>query len=948
MTSPGSIAALALCLLGSPGLAAAVPDASRFAPESAVTTVHCSGERFYRFWPLSSWLLLEQQTQAVGAPAKLKQKSRALYELRVKHVCGLEKRSLGVEDTLIPEVGIVVDQAFWTGSLGMPLLNKARARLKPGQPAIQAYVEALNALLGSAAQPTAVAKTAACVTAASAAATLDGQIKALQDEVLAYHRSRDDSVFATGGWSVDLDLFLRARYPELKDRFAELARLSARKYELSRLPKDKCVDSSPVAAVATAGTAKPGASPAAGGFGGTKAGTDPGLSGIGANLGLKSAAAPGAKPASEPAQRRSAAAGLAAADRAATALGYPDDPEVSDTQVELMVEAALDDSGDLAAAQRQLQAESAITQTAGDGSRLRIVRVDAPEDMRHMPGDSIEIRVTVANESTKGNAAHATLGLWDYGTEKDVATRTLRIAPGGRDTQVFRWRVPGDFRRQLEAYLSPANTDRDPPGVRMTFKIVWDGSTMTDAEILAELRERVPDSRYEFARHDHADLVRLYREQGRNEAIFRLNERVSTWARDLEQQQYLEYVTDPDYLARQAEDAAAEANSRLLAQFDKLVDWAVKQGAVHELDLRGILEDYVYVDDQARLHGSLSAARQAMNDKIAAKAGRTSAVERYLLYYDDDSCFQKDYQGMHATAETYVAPVMAGLAGVEEAIGDLEKLPLRQLQNQFEALTEAYNRLDTDPARIMDDIAGLERRIAFVRNRLANFQAAKGGVAYSHHVDVLDFYLDRMERMRSVVNQAEQHRVAQVALTARSEARAPSAKRFSAGLKTMSNVLEVYDAGRKIYKLQAMGEPTEWAVARTLTSSGVRNLATKNPLMGAADGIMTVSGHVAYHWFQDTFEANPEYDPRMMNPSTMLDIGVNLGMATVQDGVAIWQKIGAPGATKLTEADLKQIRARIKTIEQRMAETKDPELLARLSQTRRYLREHYWQREWRD
>lgn len=31
-----------------------------------------------------------------------------------------------------------------------------------------------------------------------------------------------------------------------------------------------------------------------------------------------------------------------------------------------------------------------------------------------------------------------------------------------------------------------------------------------------------------------------------------------------------------------------------------------------------------------------------------------------------------------------------------------------------------------------------------------------------------------------------------------------------------------------------------------------------------------------------------------------------------------------------------------------MAETKDPELLARLSQTRRYLREHYWQREWRD
>lgn len=488
----------------------------------------------------------------------------------------------------------------------------------------------------------------------------------------------------------------------------------------------------------------------------------------------------------------------------------------------------------------------------------------------------------------------------------------------------------------------------------MTFKIVWDGSTMTDAEILADLRERVPDSRYEFDKHDHADLVRLYRDEGRNEAILRLNERVSAWARDLEQQQYLEYVTDPDYLARQAEDAAAEANTRLLAQFDKLVAWAIEQGKRHELDLLGVLEDYVYVDDQARLHGSLSAARHALNDKIAEKLGRTSAVERYLLYYDDESCYQKGYQGMHSTAETYVAPVMGGLSGADNVVKDLEELknlrelPLRQLQEQAEALAQAYNRLDTDPARIMEDIAGLERRIAFVRNRLVNFQAAKGGAAYAEHVGKLDAYLDRMKRMRSVIAKAEQQVAAEIALQAKSEARSVSAKRFGKGLQTMSNVLEIYDTGRKIYKLQAMGEPPGWAVSRAATSSSVRMMATGNPLVGAADGIMTVGGHVMYHLAKETFAENPEYDPRMMNPSTLLDIGINVGMAGIQDRVTQWQRVWDRHGTQPTQADLDEMRTRIKTIEQRMNETKDPELLARLGQVRRYLRENYWQRDWRD
>lgn len=935
MTPAGSTLTFAIWLaIGSAACqAATVPDASQFAAESAVSTVHCSGERFYRFWPLASWQQLGLQTRTVGAPADLKQKARELGQLQTAQVCALEKRPSEVEKTYIPGVGVVVDQVFWVGTRGTAPLDKARSRLKPGQPAIQAYVEALNTLLGGA---TAAANaTAACVTAADTATALDGQIKALREEMLAYHHRHDASTFASGAWSVDLELFLRARYPELKDRFAELARLSARKYELSRLPKDKCVE--------TAAAANPPAAPATPpAFGGGKAAAAQPLAGVGASLGMKAASE------TVPTQRRSAESGLAAADRAATALGYPDDPEASDTRIELMVDAALGGFDNLAEAQQELLAETARTQEAGDGSHLRIQRVVAPEDRQHLPGDTIEIRVTVANDATKGNAAYATLGLWDYGTEKDVDKRLLHIAPGGRDTQVFRWRVPGDYHRQLEAYLAPVNADQDPPGVRMNFKIVWDGSTMTDAEILADLRERVPDTRYEFDRHDHADLLRVYRDQGRNEAILRLNEQVSAWARDLEQRQYLEYVTDPDYLARQAEDAAARENSRLLAQFDKLVEWAVEQGKKHELDLLGVLEDYVYVDDRARLHGSLSAARHALNDKIAEKLARTSAVERYLLYYDDDSCYQKDYQGMHSTAETYVAPVVAGLSGSEEAIKDLKDLPLRQLKSQFEALVEAYNRLDTNPDAIVAEIAGLERRIAFVRNRLANFQASTGGVAYGHHVDVLDAYLDRMERMRSVVKKAEQQAAAEIALTAKSEARSVSFKRFSTGLKTMSSVLEVYDTGRKIYKLQAMGEPPGWAVSRAATSSAVRMMVTENPLGGAVDGIMTVSGHVIYHWEKEFFDANPEYDTRMMNPSTLLDIGINLGMASVQDRVTHWQKVWDRQGTQPTQADLDEIRARIKTIEQRMNETKDPELLARLSQTRRYLRENYWQRDWRD
>lgn len=624
----------------------------------------------------------------------------------------------------------------------------------------------------------------------------------------------------------------------------------------------------------------------------------------------------------------------ASSERARHALRetIPDERGMDDAAITALL-AGLDlDSDDPEQIAKALAEEEGLAAESGDGDLLRVVDVVTPA-VPVEPGARVELSVEVANGANAGNPARFDLAVSDqHGDGTPLARcRGLELSPGQTKRFPVTVVAPRDFHLAGWAYLDPVRfRGGDLPSLPFKVKVLWDGATMSDAEILADLAERIPDKRFEIFEEHRAAWVARFRESPA-EARGAIVREALGFVRDLERQETEGWWNDPARVASRAADAAAEAESAKLREFLALEAYARKQAPLQGIDLPGMLEDMVYVDDKARVHGDLGAARARLDEEIRRKNAATvhgaTAVERLLL---GNAGATSEF---HRRSETTLAGATAAAGALNPGGATVDaagKKILGELMEEYRGLLDAHRAAGTRPEVFAKDLESVRAKVELLK-RQANLAApGRGRKMLERVVASAEGDLAHLDAVRRKGTE----------FAGRADALLAKRRGYKIAGDTVAalgDAWSLYDGCERMNARIAAGEDATAALSQETLKFGVKKMMTNNPVVGAADAIMGGIGHLAYACRKDKFDAEG-FDPRQYNASALADLGVDGSVAHLADMSAILGKRSGK-AEPLDDAERARLGKRLSAFEAELAKTTDPDLKARLLAARTNVRE---------
>lgn len=636
--------------------------------------------------------------------------------------------------------------------------------------------------------------------------------------------------------------------------------------------------------------------------------------------------------------------GLSAAKKAADSLA-PDDTGLSIDQVTSRIEGLIIGKRGPAVTEA-LEAEEKAASEAGDGGGLKILDTITPR-VPATPGEKVSIGVKVKNNATAGNPAVFDIYVTDYHDNNKIVDRirSQRLGPG--DTRTFSLTVtaPRDYSFGGWACLDPVNfSGGEMPIMAANFKVQWDGATMSDGEIEALLKEKNPVQEYAITPGAMASWIEEYRGDAQG-TIFKLQQAAFDWQRERMEQERMRALTDPARLESLAADLEAKENTRRLAEYFNLHKWAVREGGRNSLPLSSIMEEQVFVDENARVHGDLPRARELMNEAIREKNSRSNALESFLIDYGEPDG-SKTYRAMEPVMTPNTAAVTIIDKGIiENTFGE----------GFFDAVDKGYRELtrdlknpDTSPKAIEKSIESLEKTIGQVKSRISRLEGIHGSGRISLIMKKYQDYLSKISKeadnFRGIMKKVDGYRKKVAGLFEERK----MAQRVSKTLNRLVDVWNWYEVMEKTSARVEQGEPLYSAFAREaalLQSKGfflgsrVWGLK-KSPVVAVADAIYTVGGHVVYAGGRmlkgKKYWEDRGIDPRQYNASSMIDMGVGATLAMSEEIGAglgkIWDR-----KHRLTSGERADMEERLKVLEDKLNSTTDKALSEKLVKSRTML-----------
>lgn len=628
-------------------------------------------------------------------------------------------------------------------------------------------------------------------------------------------------------------------------------------------------------------------------------------------------------------QARLAQLGQESAARAAAAIAdaIPADTGLSPAEVDILTEAALTDQDPNAVIAEFAAAEEALA-TSGDGDRLQLVQVTV-EPQRPDPGEVVSVTLTVRNTATTGPPAGFDVGLTNYHEEnRDVASLKRRtLAPGDTARYTLRFAAPRAYNFGGYAYVEPLVFSGDVlPQEVVNLRINWDGSTMTDAEIAAELRERNPcPDDYGLGPDRLERLIALYR-RSPNEALAAVEREAVAAQRARLEADYQARLNDPKFQQQVQLELDARANTQLLAAYGALLKVAQRLGASNNLDLVAILDDEIFVDSNNRLHGDLALARRRIMAAVKEKqAQEITAVDRYLLAGVGN---QEGTTATYRAAEPVMSPTLALNGLANEFTTEIGKGILDRIMVDYRALTEAYRDANTDVRDVQRYAANLRSLIAEARTKLSGNDRRFFG-------DVLEDATRKLDKLDD--------------LTRRATAFQTTAKRLLGGrrvvngitntISTVGELWAVYEVGERVRARTNGGEDMTQAILAEGGGWAAKKTVLACPVIAAADTVMSGVGHIVNYYDPNFFKSHGlDIDPTQFNASTLVDIGTGATLAGVTDGSAILAR-RLERLPPLTAEVRAVLEARLAAFEARLDTTTDPVLRERLLTARSNVRQ---------
>ncbi|WP_221028836.1 hypothetical protein [Actomonas aquatica] len=617
------------------------------------------------------------------------------------------------------------------------------------------------------------------------------------------------------------------------------------------------------------------------------------------------------------------------AERAAAIVdqSIPSAEGLSETEVAILAEAALTDQ-DPADVMADFAAEEAALNASGSGDDLQIVNTAVYPKFPD-PGTTVEVTMTVRNTATAGADAIFDVGLCDYHRENtDVAKLKRRSLPPGETARyVLRFTAPRDFNFGGYAYLEPFvyNGEVLPQEV-INLNINWNEETKTDEEIITELRDHNPCPDYFPLTPDRLGrFIALYR-AGRTEALGTLEREAIAAQRKAMQAEYLARFYDPARLEQIRQEAAAAKNTQQLAAYGSLRNLAFQWGYIHHLDLIGILDDTVYIDENAQVHGSVAVARQKIFRAIEEKQNNPGAVQALLLADPND---KSGHTQAYREFEPVITPALntASLLNLDDATTDaITQKAIRELRRAGNDLIAAVRNNQLPVHALSEEITDLR---VILRAAQENLDVVDSPVLR----DAIKKLSGQATKFEGMIEQAKtlQQRAGKVLGASR------AARTVGNSLSYVGEIWSLYDLSEKVLARTNGGEDFATAIGKETGNWGAKKLVLGNPLIGAADLTMTVSGHLLK-------SLGPEYweelgiDPTQYNASTLVDIGTSVTFAGIEDMSQIHaqRKERLP---PLTPDERARLEARLAAFEERIATTTDESLRQKLMTARAYVRQ---------
>lgn len=614
----------------------------------------------------------------------------------------------------------------------------------------------------------------------------------------------------------------------------------------------------------------------------------------------------------------------AARAAAATAATVPSAEGLSAVEVAVLAEAALTDR-DPAEVMAELAEEEQAALTTGSGDGLRVERVEAAPE-RPAPGELVTVTMTVRNTARDGGPAIYDVGLCDYhDNNRDVARlRRRALAPGATARHTLTFAAPRAYNFGGYAYIEPRAFAGDTlPQEVLNLRIAWDGSTMTDEEIIAELHDRNPcPDDYPLTGDRLTRWVAFYRAQGhatfaalQNEAIAAQRERMQA---DLEAR-----LNDPARLDQLQADLDAAANTKLLAAYESLRRLAREWGRIHGLDLVAMVDDAVYVDAQSRVVGDVGAARAQVLAAIEAKQ-RGGAVQSLLLGTGS---------GQTSALHRRIDPLV-NQALLAANVGNIENVATKNLVDFWmKRAVEAHRQLQRVARDAHTSVRAWEASRNNLREVIAEANRQLGGVNNDFFKTTLAKAGEQLRELDRVAAQAEVFR--------REGRRALGTKkwaeRFGKAVEKVGDLWALYDTGEKVAARVSAGEDFAVALGKETGAWAVKKVITACPVIGAADAVMGGTAALLKYLGPEYWEQEG-VDPAQYTASGVLDIGIGVSFAAVEDlGTKTAERLEKLPPLEPTERA--RLERQIEAFEARLEATTDPEVRQRMLTVRAYARQ---------
>ncbi len=615
----------------------------------------------------------------------------------------------------------------------------------------------------------------------------------------------------------------------------------------------------------------------------------------------------------------------AARAAAATAEAIPSAEGLSEIEAEIIAEIALTDQ-DPAAVVADFAAEEEALTASGSGDGLKLTQVSVKPE-RPNPGDLVTVTLTVHNSTSSGAPAFFDVGLTNYHDQnRDVAALKRRsLAPGARERFSLSFTAPRDYNFGGYAYVEPFVFSGDElPQEVVNLDINWDGSTMTDEEIAAELSERNPcPGDYEIADERLSRLTALYR-QNQNEALATIEREAIAAQRERMDADYQARLNDPKFQQQVQLELDARANTQILAAYGELLKVAQRLGASNGLDLVAILDDEVFVDSKNRMHGDLALARRRIMAAVKIKQSQEiSAVDRYLLAGVGNS---DGTTAAYKTAEPAMSPTLTinGLAG--ELNTGAGKLIMKRIMGDYRALTEAYRNANTD-------LRDVHRYTSNLRELITEAGTKLKGSDRKFYADVLKDATRKLDKLDDLGRRAASVQKQAKSLLGKGK----TLNGITSTIGTVGDLWAMYEVAERVSARSNQGEDVAQALLAEGSGWGAKKLITSNPVVASADAIMSGVG-LAVKYMDPKFFKSKGIDPTHINASTLVDIGTGATIAGVTDSSAIMAR-RMERLPALTDEERAVLQARLAAFEARLDSTTDPVLRERLLTARSNVRQ---------